>query len=66
LCNEGCIPKYYGDKCELSCPEHCKGGVCDRQMASCLLGCKQGYRGVFCNESIYTFFMNRILYSSST
>ncbi|XP_078322063.1 uncharacterized protein LOC144621909 [Crassostrea virginica] len=46
----GCpSPGYYGEKCNLGCPQNCKDRHCHITNGICL-GCESGYLGAKCNQ----------------
>ena len=51
----GCpSPGYYGEKCNLGCPQNCKDHRCHITNGTCL-GCESGYLGAKCNQGMSTF-----------
>ena len=49
----GCFPGYFGQDCKMTC--HCKVGTCDHVTGlDCPGGCKEGYQGGTCSESLAT------------
>ncbi|XP_062588599.1 multiple epidermal growth factor-like domains protein 10 isoform X2 [Saccostrea cucullata] len=44
-CNSG----KYGQTCEKSCQEFCAGSICNIR-GLCILGCKKGFSGTFCQS----------------
>ena len=41
-CRE-CVPGYYGDNCQLLCPESCQDKLCHQELGTCTRGCLEGY-----------------------
>ncbi|XP_062604407.1 multiple epidermal growth factor-like domains protein 10 [Saccostrea cucullata] len=54
LCNLvvlGCDKRgYYGDNCNIWCPEHCKNDQCFVTNGTCL-GCASGWTGIKCDQA---------------
>ena len=47
----GCVPGYYGQKCEKACSGHCLNNtICDYIDGRCRDGCQPGYIGTLCND----------------
>ncbi|XP_071129167.1 receptor-type tyrosine-protein phosphatase kappa-like isoform X2 [Mytilus edulis] len=46
----GCFYGKYGDSCQLTCPENCKG-PCDLITGNCLFGCFDGWLGDKCDTA---------------
>ncbi|VDI18091.1 Hypothetical predicted protein [Mytilus galloprovincialis] len=46
----GCPYGKYGDSCQLTCPENCKGS-CDLITGNCVFGCSSGWLGTNCETA---------------
>lgn len=44
-----CASGLYGERCELTC-DHCRQGMCDRNLGNCLYGCNDGRYGEKCEK----------------
>ncbi|XP_056003643.1 receptor-type tyrosine-protein phosphatase alpha-like [Ostrea edulis] len=46
----GCsVPGYYGENCNIRCPEHCQGHWCEIHSGACF-GCNPGYQSLHCDQ----------------
>ena len=49
-----CDPGFYGKHCIHNCSENCNvTGSCDRFFGECEGGCKPGWTGITCKQSVY-------------
>ena len=49
-----CDPGFYGKHCIHNCSENCNvAGSCDRFFGECEGGCKPGWTGITCKQSVY-------------
>ena len=52
----GCPDGRYGRNCDFTCGKCLKGQVCERRTGTCPMGCKEGWTGPQCRDSMFIYF----------